>query len=59
LAKQVIPLKELQFLPYLNDDGLITNCSQPNAKASVYAIFDDEKVLQYIGISRQVSCLPI
>lgn len=50
----VIPLSKLEFLPYLNEEGLVTNCSRPDAKASVYVIFDKDKVLQYIGISRQV-----
>eukprot|EP00250_Pteridium_aquilinum_P016351 c23061_g1_i2 orf=224-1060(+) len=53
-SREVIPLRDLEFLPYLNEDGLIMDCSEPNAKASVYAIFDNDKVLQYIGISRQV-----
>lgn len=51
---EVIPLSRLEFLPYLDEEGLITNCSRADAKASVYAIFDNDKVLQYIGISRQV-----
>lgn len=53
-SKEVVPLKDLDFLPYLKEDGLIRDCSEPNAKASVYAIFDNDKALQYIGISRQV-----
>lgn len=53
-SKEVFPLRDLEFLPYLKDDGLITDCTEANAKASVYAIFDSEKVLQYVGISRQV-----
>lgn len=53
-SKEVTPLRDLEFLPYLNEEGLITVCSEPTAKASVYAIFDNERVLQYIGISRQV-----
>ncbi|KAH7433691.1 hypothetical protein KP509_07G081400 [Ceratopteris richardii] len=51
---EVKPLRDLEFVPYLNEDGLIADCSEPTAKASVYAIFDNEKVLQYVGVSRQV-----
>ncbi|MCO5615074.1 hypothetical protein L7F22_069362 [Adiantum nelumboides] len=54
LSKGVTPLKDLEFVPYLNEDGLITNCSEPSSKACVYAIFDSNRVLHYIGISRQV-----
>ncbi|MCO5606072.1 hypothetical protein L7F22_060259 [Adiantum nelumboides] len=53
-SKGVTPLKDLEFVPYLNEDGLITNCSDPSSKACVYAIFDSNRVLHYIGISRQV-----
>lgn len=49
-----IPLNDLQYVPYLTEDGKFTDCTQAGAKATVYAIFDDDKVLQYIGISRQI-----
>ncbi|GJP39350.1 hypothetical protein CLOM_g23729 [Closterium sp. NIES-68] len=47
-------LVDLDWVPYLTEEGLLTDCTQAGAKASVYAIYDDDKVLQYIGVSRQV-----
>lgn len=47
-------LKDLEFIPYLTEDGHIADCTQPGAKASVYAIFDEKKTLCYVGVSRQV-----
>eukprot|EP00475_Leptophrys_vorax_P009201 TRINITY_DN16078_c0_g1_i1.p1 TRINITY_DN16078_c0_g1~~TRINITY_DN16078_c0_g1_i1.p1 ORF type:complete len:307 (-),score=0.66 TRINITY_DN16078_c0_g1_i1:30-926(-) len=47
-------LADLPWVPYLTAEGLITDCTQEGAKASVYGIFDQDKVLQYIGVSRQV-----
>ncbi|KAH9287970.1 hypothetical protein KI387_032087, partial [Taxus chinensis] len=47
-------LKDLEFVPYLDDGGLIVDKSASDAKASVYAIFDQNRTLQYVGISRQV-----
>lgn len=49
-----VPLSDLPLVPYLTEEGRFTNCTQPGAKATVYAIFDDETVLQYIGVSRQI-----
>eukprot|EP00271_Cylindrocystis_brebissonii_P004960 TRINITY_DN16924_c0_g1_i1.p1 TRINITY_DN16924_c0_g1~~TRINITY_DN16924_c0_g1_i1.p1 ORF type:complete len:303 (-),score=67.36 TRINITY_DN16924_c0_g1_i1:562-1470(-) len=53
-AGAITPLKDLEWIPFLTEEGRFTDCSQADAKASVYAIFDEEKELQYIGISRQV-----
>lgn len=47
-------LADLAFVPYLTPDGKFTDCTEPGAKATVYAIFDEEKALHYIGVSRQV-----
>eukprot|EP00897_Mesotaenium_endlicherianum_P010754 jgi/Mesen1/9707/ME000069S09118 len=47
-------LAALPFVPYLTEEGKFTDCSDATAKATVYAIFDDDKALQYIGISRGV-----
>ncbi|HEY9638868.1 MAG TPA: GIY-YIG nuclease family protein [Coleofasciculaceae cyanobacterium] len=46
-------LAELDYIPYLNPAGQIT--SQFDGKVGVYAIFDAEKTLQFIGYSRDVS----
>ncbi|KAL3688537.1 hypothetical protein R1sor_014846 [Riccia sorocarpa] len=53
-AGAVEKLENLEFRPYLTDEGFIADYSEPTAKASVYAIFDDSKTLQYIGVTRQV-----
>ncbi|CAI7922511.1 unnamed protein product, partial [Closterium sp. NIES-54] len=46
-------MADLDWVPYLTEEGLITDCTQAGAKASVYGIYNDDKVLQYIGVSRQ------
>ena len=48
-------LDDLEFIPYLTEEGYISDPTQSGAKASVYAIFDESKTLCYIGVSRQVS----
>ncbi|XP_057839556.2 uncharacterized protein LOC131049504 isoform X2 [Cryptomeria japonica] len=52
--KNACSLEELEFISYLDDEGLIVDKSASDAKASVYAIFDQNRTLQYVGISRQV-----
>eukprot|EP00270_Netrium_digitus_P016486 TRINITY_DN5922_c0_g1_i1.p1 TRINITY_DN5922_c0_g1~~TRINITY_DN5922_c0_g1_i1.p1 ORF type:complete len:305 (-),score=75.71 TRINITY_DN5922_c0_g1_i1:101-1015(-) len=47
-------LEDLEFVPYLTSEGKINDVSQADAKATVYAIFDNQKQLQYVGITRQV-----
>jgi hypothetical protein len=46
-------LTSLDYLPYLNDNGETTE--QFSGKVGVYAIFDQAKILQFIGYSRDVS----
>jgi hypothetical protein len=50
-----VSLTDLEFYPYLTEDGHITDLTQPGVKASLYAIYDENKILCYIGVSRQVS----
>lgn len=50
-----VPLTDLEFYLYLTEDGHITDLTQPGVKASLYAIYDENKNLCYIGVSRQVS----
>jgi len=50
---QSASLSHLQFIPYLNADGTIA--PEFEGKVGVYAIFDADKVLQYIGYSRDVA----
>ncbi|MGQ9869843.1 GIY-YIG nuclease family protein [Leptodesmis sp.] len=45
-------LSSLEFIPYLNDRGLLPD--QFQGKVGVYAIFDAEQKLQYIGYSRDI-----
>ncbi len=45
-------LATLEYLPYIDDSGQIPE--QFQGKIGVYAIFDQEKVLQFIGYSRDV-----
>jgi hypothetical protein len=46
-------LAGLDYVPYLDENGQMTN--QFDGKVGVYAIFDQQKTLQYIGYSRDVS----
>ncbi|CAM9786023.1 unnamed protein product [Discosporangium mesarthrocarpum] len=51
----VIPLANLEFLPYIDENGGITKLEVgEGVKASVYAIYDEAKVMQFIGVSRGV-----
>lgn len=50
---QLIPtLEELEFFPYLNDEGIISEEWQ--GKIGVYGIFDQAQILQFVGYSRDV-----
>lgn len=37
----VTPLAELECVPYIDENGMITNVADKTAKASVYAIYDE------------------
>ncbi|NJP09599.1 MAG: GIY-YIG nuclease family protein [Leptolyngbyaceae cyanobacterium RU_5_1] len=45
-------LSSLNFIPYIDDRGLLPDPFQ--GKVGVYAVFDHDNVLQYIGYSRDV-----
>jgi hypothetical protein len=45
-------LASLEYLPYLDNTGELSE--QLQGKIGVYAIFDQEKVLQFVGYSRNV-----
>lgn len=52
-AQTTIPtLDSLDYLPYLNDEGAIVEDIQ--GKIGIYAIFDRDKIMQYVGYSRDV-----
>lgn len=46
-------LAGLEYHPYLDEDGTIPELYQ--GKIGIYAIFDAEKTLQYVGYSRDIS----
>ena len=48
----ISPLSSLEYLPYLDDAGCISEDIQ--GKIGVYAIFDREKTMQYVGYSRDI-----
>eukprot|EP00899_Mesostigma_viride_P009678 jgi/Mesvir1/18711/Mv12422-RA.1 len=52
-AAEITPLADLPFLPYVSE-GKIADLTQPGVKASVYAIADKNKVVQYIGVTRGI-----
>ena len=53
MATDNIPaLASLEYLPYLDENGCIAEALQ--GKIGVYAIFDSDKLLQYVGYSRDI-----
>jgi hypothetical protein len=51
-TNEIINLSNLEYLPYLDDQGIIDQDLQ--GKIGVYAIFNQEKILQYVGYSRDI-----
>jgi hypothetical protein len=52
-AETNIPsLTSLDYIPYIDDNGQVPE--QFQGKIGVYAIFDEEKALQFVGYSRDV-----
>jgi hypothetical protein len=47
-----LPLNTLEFVSYLSDRGLVSD--QFQGKVGVYAIFNADQILQYIGYSRDI-----
>ncbi|BAY38309.1 hypothetical protein NIES2111_26560 [Nostoc sp. NIES-2111] len=45
-------LVNLEYIPYIDEDGQLPEIYQE--KIGVYAVFDQEKILQFIGYSRDV-----
>ncbi|MGK7889511.1 MAG: GIY-YIG nuclease family protein [Leptolyngbyaceae cyanobacterium] len=50
---ELFSLADLDFIPYIGEDGLLP--SQFAKVVGVYAIFDREQQLQYVGYSRDVT----
>ena len=52
MSSQTTTLADLEFIFYINNIGLLPEEYQ--GKAGIYAIFDQDKTLQYIGYSRDI-----
>lgn len=50
---EISSLATLEYLPFLNEAGQMTD--QFDHKVGVYAVFDADRTLQYVGYSRDVS----
>ncbi|QLE55547.1 GIY-YIG nuclease family protein [Nostoc sp. TCL26-01] len=48
----ITDLSSLEYIPYIDDDGQLPEYLQ--GKIGVYAIFNQEKILQFVGYSRDV-----
>ncbi|WP_019498276.1 GIY-YIG nuclease family protein [Pseudanabaena sp. PCC 6802] len=53
MADVIPPLTEIPFAPYLDESGNISPALE--GKIGVYAIFDADKCLRYVGISRDIA----
>ncbi len=49
---EIISLTQLDYLPYLDDNGHISE--EIHGKIGVYAIFNLEKSLEFVGYSRDL-----
>ncbi|MDF0554873.1 GIY-YIG nuclease family protein [Kamptonema sp. UHCC 0994] len=52
MTTEIPSLNSLEFIPYIDTEGLVPNSVQ--GKIGVYAIFDSQKVLQFVGYSRDM-----
>ena len=50
MTEDIQPLTSLEYIPYIDSEGKLPEFVQ--GKIGVYAIFDREKVLQFVGYSR-------
>ncbi|MEG3978441.1 GIY-YIG nuclease family protein [Microcoleus sp. herbarium8] len=50
MTEDIQPLASLEFIPYIDSEGKLPNFVQ--GKIGVYAIFDSDKILQFVGYSR-------
>lgn len=50
MTEEIHPLASLEYIPYIDSEGKLPEFVQ--AKIGVYAIFDSQKVLQFVGYSR-------
>lgn len=47
----VTPLAELEFVPYLTEEGLVAKVDTTGVKASVYAVYDEVSEIRQIAAS--------
>lgn len=52
MTEDIHSLASLEFIPYIDSEGKLPDFVQ--GKIGVYAIFDKEKVLQFVGYSRDI-----
>jgi hypothetical protein len=52
-STDILPLANLEYIPYLKENGIIS--PELEGKIGVYAIFNRDKVLQYVGYSRNLA----
>eukprot|EP00976_Prorocentrum_cordatum_P054920 1107959-Prorocentrum_minimum.AAC.8 len=50
-----VPLAEYPEVAYIDSEGMVADCSKAGARATIYAIFDKEHALQYVGMSRSIN----
>ncbi len=50
MTEDIQPLASLEYIPYIDSEGKLPEFVQ--GKIGVYAIFDNQKVLQFVGYSR-------
>ncbi|MEG4999942.1 GIY-YIG nuclease family protein [Microcoleus sp. B4-D4] len=50
MTEDIQPLASLEFIPYIDSEGKLPDFVQ--GKIGVYAIFDSDKILQFVGYSR-------
>ncbi|CAM9722925.1 unnamed protein product [Scytosiphon promiscuus] len=54
----VTPLAELEFIPFVDEEGKVTSMDTTGVKASVYAVYDESKTMRFIGVSRGIQQMP-
>jgi hypothetical protein len=52
MTTEIPKLTDLEYIPYLTENGLIP--MELDGKIGVYAIFDQNQLLQYVGYSRNI-----
>ena len=53
-SDKIPALAEVDMMRFVNEDGLILPRHAPGAAASVFAVMDKDKKLQYVGFSKDI-----